>query len=131
VRHHLEALEEAGLLVPYRNGRLVCWFPARLVSREDRELISALRVSGQRAVLRALLRSGPARFSELEATSGLPPRSLSRGLRRLTEIGVVEVDDTRRYKVRDHDRVAHQLESIRLRFPDLMADAAREIFDNI
>lgn len=131
MRHHIAALEETGLLVPYRNGRLVCWFPARLVSREDRELISALRVSGQRAVLRALLRAGPARFVDLEASSGLPPRSLSRSLHRLAEIGIVEVDADRRYRVREHERVAQHLESIRLRFPDLMADAAREIFDNV
>ncbi|HYM40359.1 MAG TPA: hypothetical protein VEY12_09525 [Thermoplasmata archaeon] len=46
-------------------------------------------------------------------------------------MGLVTVDADRIYAVTDPDRVARQLESFRVRFPDLMADAAREIFEGI
>lgn len=115
----------------YRNGRRVYWYPAKILSSADRELIAALRVRGERMLLQILLKEGPSRFSSLERDSRLAPRSLSRHLHSLLAVGLVTVDAERIYAVLDPNRVARQLESFRVRFPDLMADAAREIFDTI
>jgi DNA-binding transcriptional ArsR family regulator len=131
VRYHLATLEDEGALVTYRNGRRVFWYPAKLLSRADRELIAALRVRGERVLLQILLREGPSRFSSLERYSRLAPRSVSRHLRSLLAVGLVTVSADRSYEVAEPDRVARQLESFRMRFPDLMADAAREIFEGI
>jgi hypothetical protein len=46
-------------------------------------------------------------------------------------MGLIAVGADRRYCVVNPDRVARQLDIYRVRFPDLMADAARDIFDNI
>ena len=129
VRYHLSALEEQGLAVAYRNGRRVQWYAASGLSPEDRTLISALRVQGERALLRALVQTGPLRFSDLQRASELPPRSAIRNLRLMMDSALVFLGDDRRYRLVDADRVAKRLEGLRLRFPDLMADAAREIFD--
>jgi len=130
VRYHLATLEDEGAVVTYRSGRRVYWYPAKLLSHADVELIAALRVRGEHTLLQILLNDGPSRFSSLEKHSRLAPRSLSRHLRSLMAVGIVTVDENRMYAVADPIRVARQLEGFRIRFPDLIADAAREIFDS-
>ncbi len=129
VRYHLEALEEQGLVVSCRNGRRLHWYASSGLLAEDRVLISALRVRAQRLLLTALVHTGPSTFSNLERESNLAPRLVSRHLRLLTAAGLVTLDADRTYRLVNAERVARQLGALRLRFPDLLADAAREIFD--
>ena len=129
VRYHLTVLENQGLAIPYQNGRRVHWYPSSGIGPEDRILVSAIRVRSQQRLLKVLARRGPTRFSELERESGLSPRSVSRHLHLLIHAGLILAQRDRTYILADPDRVAEQIQTLRARFPDLLADAAREIFD--
>ena len=129
VRYHLQLMEERKEVVAYRAGRFQRWFPAVHLSAAERTLISALRISGHRAVLKSLLTHGPARFTELHSRTKISPGSLSRSLRQLIENGLVTLDPEHEYRVFDSSAVRMQLSLIQRRFPDILADAAREMFE--
>ena len=130
VRYHLEALEEARLVVPHRSGRYERWFGVGTLSSQDRALISALRVGPQRTILSCLLREGPMRFGSLDHATALSSATLVQCLGRLSAEDLVELAEDRHYRLRDPAAVEMRLALYRQRFPDLMADAAREIFDD-
>lgn len=129
VRYHLESMAADDFVTSHRSGRFERWFVAGTFSAEDRSLISALRVSGQRTILTHLLRNGSMRFVSLQRASGLSPATLTRNLDRLTAERLVELDGRRGYRLRDPSAIEMRLALYRERFPDLLADAAREIFD--
>lgn len=129
VRYHLESLAEREEVVAYRAGRFQRWFPAVHLSAAERTLISALRISSHRAVLKSLLTRGPARFTELHDQTKISPGSLSQSLRQLIGNGLVTLDPEHQYRVSDPSAVRMQLSLIRRHFPDLLADAAREMFE--
>lgn len=127
VRYHLDVLARDEAVTCHRSGRFERWFPARRFSREDRAIISAWRAPGQRAILERLLLRGPATFAELRS-SGLSRVSLVRSLDQLATDGIVFLDSERRYGLQDPGALRVRLGVYRTRFPDLLADAANEIF---
>ena len=131
VRYHLAEMERDGRVVAQRAGAFLRLFPSKGLSRDEYPLVSAIRVRGQRKVLAALLRLRSAQYSQLQAAAGLASASLSKSLQHLLDTGFVVQDENRRYRLADADTVRTQLAVFRSRFPDLLADAAREIFDEI
>jgi len=129
VRYHLENLEEHDLVAPHRSGRFARWFSAGAFSTDDRTLISALRVRGQRTILSELLEKGPMRFAALERGTGLSSATLVQYLHRLSSDALIEVAEDRRYRLRDPGAIEMRLSLYRERFPELLAEAARQIFD--
>ena len=129
VRYHLETMAREDSVTSHRSGRFERWFAAGVFSPEDRSLISALRVRGQRTILTHLLRNGSMRFAPLQRATGLSSSTLARDLERLTAERLVEVADDRRYALRDAGATGMRLSLYRQRFPDMLADAAREIFN--
>lgn len=129
VRYHLDLLAEENLIVPHRAGRFERWFSAGVFSTEEQTLISALRVRGQRRILSELLREGPMRFAFLQRATGLSSATLVQYLNRLSSQGLVAAGEDRRYRLGDPSGIEMRLTLYRERFPDLLADAAREIFD--
>ena len=129
VRYHLENLEEHDLVTPHRSGRFARWFAAGAFSMQDQTLISALRVRGQRTILSELFQKGPMRFAVLERATGLSSATLVQYLHRLSSEALIEVAEDRRYRLQDPGAIEMRLSSYRERFPDLLADAARQIFD--
>ena len=107
------------------------WYPSSGLSQQDRVLISAFRIRSQRILLQALVRTGPLRFSDLERESGLSPRCMSRHLRLLMQGGLVSLGNNRTYRLTDSAWIVWQIDRFRVRFPDLLADAARDIFDDV
>ena len=69
------------------------------------------------------------RFGSLDDATKLSSATLAQSLVRLSAEGLVELGDDRHYRLRDADAVEMRLTLYRQRFPDLIADAAREIFD--
>lgn len=129
VRYHLDVLAREDAVTAHRSGRFERWFPSRTFSLEDRATISALRVRGERAVLEQLLRQGPCRFVDLEAQTRHAPATLVRYLSQLTTDDLVFLDSERRYRLRDPAALQLRLSTFQIRFPDLLADAATEIFE--
>lgn len=129
VRYHVDSLAEESRITSHRSGRFERFFSVGHFSHEDRALISALRVRGQRAILAYLSHNGGGRFSALQKGTRLSSATLARDLVRLSEQGLVEVDSRRIYRLRDPDATAMRLSLYRTRFPDLLAEAAQEIFD--
>src|SRR3989442_11445425 len=121
VRYHLEGLEEGDRVTPHRSGRFARWFAAGAFSTEDRTLISALRVRGQRAILSELLRGGPMRFASLEKATGLSSATLVQYLHRLSDEGLVVAGEDRRYRLCDPSATAMRPALYRERFPGLLA----------
>ncbi len=131
VRYHLVKLEQEGTVVAYRTGHFLRWFPRQDLSVGDLALISALRVRGQRRILESLLSRGPCRFTVLESLTNLSPNSLTSYLRQLVREGLVAPSSNGHYELTDPRSVRWQLSTYRQRFPDLLADAAREIFGEV
>lgn len=129
VRYHLRVLEREALVSPHRSGRFVRWFPRGVYSRSDQALIGCVRVRPQREVLRALLARSPQRFTDLARGLPISRVSLSRSLRALEAQAIVRACGPHGYELADHGAVAMRLALYRQRFPDLLADAADEIFD--
>jgi len=130
VRYHLEAMERGELVTAHRAGRFLRFFPTGAYSGYDQTLIASLRVRGQREILRALLSDGRNTFSELARGIAISRVSFSRGLRALESAGIVRVDGDRRYGLVDRGAVAMRMSLYRQRFPDMLADAAEEIFED-
>jgi len=118
-----------GAVEAHRSGGFERWFPAQAFSPEERVVISALRVRGQRAILTHLLGEGAARFAGLLRATALSSATLARYLQRMTADGVVEMGSDRLYRLRDPEVTRMRLALYRRRFPDLLADAAQEIFE--
>ncbi|TLZ75806.1 MAG: winged helix-turn-helix transcriptional regulator [Methanobacteriota archaeon] len=129
VRYHLDVLAREDAVTAHRSGRFERWFPSRTFSPEDRATISALRVQGERAVLEQLLRQGPCRFVELEAETRHSPATLVRYLNQLTTDDLVFLDSERLYCLRDPGALRMRLSVFQVRFPEMLADAATEIFE--
>ena len=129
VRYHLDVLSREDAVTAHRAGRFARWFPARTFSREDRAVISALRVDGERAILLQLLHQGPCRFVDMESETGHSPATLVRYLNQLTMDDLVALDEERRYRLRDPNDLRLRLNAFRTRFPGLLSDAATEIFE--
>jgi Mn-dependent DtxR family transcriptional regulator len=70
------------------------------------------------------------RFGSLDKATALSSATLVQSLGRLSAEGLVELGEDRHYRLRNPGAVEVRLALYRLRFPDLMADAAREIFDD-
>jgi predicted transcriptional regulator len=130
VRYHLDAMQREELVTPHRAGRFVRFFPRGAFSLEERALIAALRVRAQREVLRALLARGPQRFSDLALVLPISRVSFARGLRFLEGAGIVRAGTDRRYALANRSAVSMRLACYRERFPDMLADAAEEIFED-
>lgn len=129
VRHHLGVLEREGLVVSNRHGRYLRWFGHGSLSSADRALVASLRVRGERKVLLVLLRLRRARYSRLAAETGLPTASLARCLRNLIRDELVARDPHRSFHLTDSQALQMRLSNLSSRFPDLLADAAWEIFE--
>jgi Mn-dependent DtxR family transcriptional regulator len=71
------------------------------------------------------------RFGSLNKSTALSSATLVQSLGRLSAEGLVELGEDRHYRLRDSGAVEMRLALYQLRFPDLMADAAREIFDDM
>ena len=130
VRYHLDALAEESAVTPHRSGRFERWFPSNTFSSEDRALISALHVRGQRSILKHLLQDGPARFVTIQSATGRSAATVARDLDRLVTEGLVEQTSDRRYQLHDIDATRMRLALFRQRYPDLLGDAAQEIFED-
>lgn len=127
-RYHLDALERGGLVVSHRAGRFVRYFEPGAFSREEREVISAARVAGSRAILAALLDEGPLPFQALARASGLSNGALFWQLRALTTAQVIAPREGGRYALLDPAAVRMALALQRERLAESIADAANEIF---
>lgn len=130
VRYHLDAMSEAEIVVAHRAGRFVRWFPRREFPASDRALISALRVRGQRLLLRALTSQEAMTFSALRTATALSSGSMSLYLSRLIDEGLLTRTGDGRYRLVDLAQVRAQLARYRVTIPDLMADVAREVFED-
>jgi len=130
IRYHLDLMQRDELVVSQRAGRFMRFFPRGAYSGPERALIAAVRVRGQREVLRVLLSRGPQRFSEAAAVLPISRVSFVRGLRALEGAGIVRAGPDHRYALADRGAVAMRLALYRDRIPDLLADAAEEIFED-
>lgn len=129
VRYHLDSMVHEDLVTAHRSGRFERWFTAGAFSSEERALISGLRVEGQRSILQCILRQGPSRFASLQKAVSVSSATLSHYLDRLTQDGLLELGSDRSYRLRDPAAIRMRLTLFRQRFPDLLGDAAQEIFD--
>lgn len=129
VRHHLDTLARDQLVVPHRAGRFLRWFPRDLLPPDERVVVCALRIRSQRVILESLLLDGHSRFSALQVKSGLSPTTLARSLQALIQIGLVVSSDDRQYQLADPATIRMRLSLYQSRFPDLLADAALELFE--
>jgi len=131
VRYHLDALAQDDAVTAHRSGRFERWFPAGTFSAVDRTTISALRVPSERIVLVHLLRQGPTRFAGLERASGMSTASLTRSLDHLMREALLVLGPDRQYRLADPAALEFRLSHFRTRFPEMLADAARELFDDV
>jgi DNA-binding IclR family transcriptional regulator len=128
VRYHLDTLMREGLVAEHRTGRFVRYFRSDAPAQTDRALIAALRVGGQRRLLQALVRKGPCGFNSLQRETALPPATLSLYLTMLHRERLVDHEENGPYSLSDTAWVQERLTLYTSRFPDLLADAAVEIF---
>jgi predicted transcriptional regulator len=127
-RYHLDALVLEGRAVRQAMGGFVRFFPAGVFDGAERDLIGALRVANQRAVVEALLREAPQGFTRVMAASRLGRSTLALALHRLEEAGVARRAAGGQWELCDPAKARAVLEGYRARFPDRLADAADAIF---
>ena len=73
--------------------------------------------------------SSPAARRCASNSTGLPPATLSLYLPLLLRDGLADHDADRKYSLAEPGTVAARLARYRARFPDLLAESAREIFE--
>ena len=89
-QYHLALLTNAGLLVSYRYSRYKRYFVAGRYSREEVEVISAIRGGTAREILRALLEGQPTRHCELASTVEVTSQALTWQMKHLRASGLIE-----------------------------------------
>ena len=122
-------MEAEGAVVSKRAGRYVRYFTPGTFSRPEREAISAVKVSGSRAVLEVLAKHGELAFLELARASRMSNGRLAWHLHALVQAGVVETRAAKRYALTDGAAVWMALALHATSAAATMEDAAREIFD--
>ena len=127
LRHHLDYLIEARLVVEERDGRLRRLFPVGL-DAALRDSLKALRVRAHRAILVRLLNHPASSAREICDALQLAPRTTNHYLRALTSSGHVLRDDADRYQLADPDAMVRALVAYRPSFADRLVDAALEMW---
>jgi len=129
VRYHLDALGAQGAVVAEHAGGFVRFYPPSAYSRAERAVLAAARVHGQRAVLEALIRHGPASFEDLRALTHLSKGSLHWHLKTLSAAAVIAPTAPARWAPTNRSAVEMALALTAPTAADTLADAANEIFD--
>jgi predicted transcriptional regulator len=122
-------MEADGAVVSKRVGRFVRYFTPGTFSKPEREAISAVKVSGSRAVLEVLAAQGELPFLQLARASGMSNGRMAWHLHALVQSGVVETRAEKRYALTDRAAVSMALALHATSAASTMEDAAREIFD--
>ncbi|WP_435178588.1 winged helix-turn-helix transcriptional regulator [Halorussus sp. AFM4] len=125
LQHHLQELEQYGVLESeaYQGKRRV--FVARELDEEEKSILAVLRYETTRRILLHLLENGPARNSEIAEAVGVTPATISWHLSNLVEEGVVEaVEDgrTTRYRVQNEELTVQLLVRYQESFVDRAVD---------
>lgn len=129
VRYNLDRLADEHVVTSHRSGRFERWFPAKTFSVEDRALISALRVRSERVILGFLLMQKAAELAEIRKATSLSSATLARDLDRLIADRIVDTLQDQVYRLCDPEATRMRLALYRRKYPDLLADAAQEIFE--
>ena len=91
-QYHLALLTNAGLLVSYKDRRYKRYFGAGRYSREEVEVISAMRGGTAREILRALLEGQPTPHCELASTVEVTSQALTWQMKHLRASGLIEAE---------------------------------------
>ncbi|MCW4018822.1 MAG: winged helix-turn-helix transcriptional regulator [Candidatus Bathyarchaeota archaeon] len=90
VQFHLAQLQRNGLITSFRKGRYKRFFPANRFSRNQMELISTLRLSTVRNILKALLEGKRLSHHELAVRVSISSQGLTWQMNRLRETGLIQ-----------------------------------------
>ena len=129
VRYYLDRLEREGLAQPHRAGRFVRWFRPGDFSAQERALISAARVRGQRLILEQMTWKGSLRWVDLVGSTRISRASLSWHLRSLAESGIVTAEAGGGYRLLDPGGVSMAMALQKERVVEGLATGAQEIFE--
>jgi DNA-binding transcriptional ArsR family regulator len=91
-QYHLALLANAGLLTSYRDRRYKRYYEAGRYSREEVEVISAMRCGTAREILRALLEGQPTPHCELASTVEVTSQALTWQMKHLRGSGLIEAE---------------------------------------
>ncbi len=91
-QYHLALLTNAGLLVSYKDRRYKRYYKAGRYSREEIEVISAMRCGTAREILRALLEAQPTPHCELASTVKVTSQALTWQMKHLKASGFIEAE---------------------------------------
>jgi len=131
VEYHLAQLEKAGLLTAQDEGGRKRYFVVAQVSHPDKAVLGLLRQATPRRLLLLLLERPGRSFQELHREVGGAKSTLSFHMRKLTESGLVAVEQTGRehmYRVVEESRVAMLLVTYRESFLDAAVDHFAEVW---
>jgi Uncharacterized protein conserved in archaea len=125
LQHHLDTLEEYGVLVSESHQGKRRVFVAQELDEDERTVLSSLRYETTRHILLFLLENGPARNGEIVEEVGVSPPTVSWHTSRLVEEEVVtEVSEGRTtlYAVEDEELTMGLLVRYRESFVDRAVD---------
>ena len=91
-QYHLALLTKASLLKSHRDRRYKRYFEAGRYSREEVEVVSAMRCGTAREILRALLEGQPTPHRRLASAVEVTSQALTWQMKRLTASGLIEVE---------------------------------------
>lgn len=127
LRHHIDALLDAGLVREEPDGRFRRFFPVEL-DEATRRVLRGLRPRSHRAIVLYLLNHPGSTHSELAAALHLPPSTVSHYLRALVTSGIVVRDKDRTLRLAEPEATLHALLAYRQGFADRLVDAALELW---
>lgn len=128
LKHHLQKLEDAGLLESHRERRKRSYFVRGQVEAKDQRYLYYLRYRASRRILMELLDHPRTSLRALAERLSLRPATVSYHLRKLTDGGIVSPHGYgrgRRYVVADPDRFERFMDQYRMTFRDLAPTAPR------
>ncbi len=91
-QYHLALLTKVGLLSSYKDRRYKRYYKAGRYSREEVEVISAMRCETAREILRALLEGQPTPHCELASTVEVTSQALTWQMTHLRASGLIEAE---------------------------------------
>jgi predicted transcriptional regulator len=128
LRHHLDRLEEQGLVRAEFDRRFKRYYPPGLPTA-SRAAIAALRQARLRDVAEAVLHRPGVRPSELARALRIPPSSLTTYVRRLVQLGLLAARADGGLEVPDRGLLEDALRRVRPTLLDRLSDGAVEVLE--
>ncbi len=130
--YHLLALEKRGMIRVDRQSRATRYYPLN-VSEDESRILGVVRHGPVREIVSFMLANDMCTFAEIVDHTGKAPSTVSSHLKRLRELGIIQIryGEYQLYGLADRELVADVLSKYKVSYADKVVDNYVEMLDEL